>query len=554
MQETSPAKFLRHYRRAQERPFTAEERRSTTILFGGLTQKHEAFIRAVFRGGGYRFENLPVPTRQSFQLGKEYCNNGLCNPNYFTAGNLIRFLHELELSGLTRQEILDRYVYFTPADCGPCRFGMYESEYRQALQNAGFGGFRVITFKNSTVFGTGCDEPGLKFTADMGFGIFNAIILADLLYEIAYNIRPYEIDAGSTDEAVAECVDWLSDFLSHRVHFEIDDVLPDRLLTKLEGRRAFRIILQTVGKFRRHLYSPEYRQLLWRCAKRLDQVKVDRLRPKPVVKVVGEFYSHFSENDANYNMFHFLESEGAQVGVDSLTNLILYWLYKAKLNHLRRVGLRPKHQNPRFWQVTRRLANVWESHKKPLLFWFGDRLYTRQYHRTGKHLGGFGHPLIEQRELARLARSYYNPLTRGGEGHLEVGKSIYCTREHLCHMVLSLKPFGCMPSTQSDGVMAAVTSHYDDLLFVSVETSGDGDINAFSRVQMALADAKKQARAEFDKAIEGSGRTLEEIRGYVEEHPEISRPSYRIPEVPGIACLAAQLVVHVAGLMKRGAR
>ena len=45
-------------------------------------------------------------------------------------------------------------------------------------------------------------------------------------------------------------------------------------------------------------------------------------------------------------------------------------------------------------------------------------------------------------------------------------------------MVLSLKPFGCMPSTQSDGAQSAVVSNYKEMIYLPVETSGEGEINA----------------------------------------------------------------------------
>ena len=77
---------LEHYRRLEEKPFTKEQRGTTTIVFGGLPVNHEALIKAVFQGAGYLFENLPTPTNAAFQVGREYCNSGLCNPSYFTAG------------------------------------------------------------------------------------------------------------------------------------------------------------------------------------------------------------------------------------------------------------------------------------------------------------------------------------------------------------------------------------------------------------------------------------------------------------------------------------
>jgi len=226
-------------------------------------------------------------------------------------------------------------------------------------------------------------------------------------------------------------------------------------------------------------------------------------------------------------------------------------LYKAKLNQVRRKGLDVPHQDPRWWQLRRRLANEIACRKKPILFSVADRVYTGLYEKVNRRLGGLAHRLIPQQALAREAESFYHPLTRGGEGHLEVAKSIYYTKHNLCHMVLSLKPFGCMPSTQSDGVMASVTSQHEDILFVSVETSGDGDIKAISRVQMALADAKRRASREFEQALESTGRSLVEIREFAEAHRELRRPSFNLEHQPGVANVAANFVLQVAKLMDR---
>src|SRR6266404_3354794 len=68
----------RHFQRPRERAFSAEERDNVTILFGGLTWKHEELIKAVFLGNGYKCEMVPVPNVAAFQLGKEYGNNGQC--------------------------------------------------------------------------------------------------------------------------------------------------------------------------------------------------------------------------------------------------------------------------------------------------------------------------------------------------------------------------------------------------------------------------------------------------------------------------------------------
>lgn len=70
-------------------------------------------IKSVFQGSGYRYENIPTPDVSDFQTGKEYGNNGQCNPTYFTVGNLVQYLQKLERSGLSREHILNNYVFFT---------------------------------------------------------------------------------------------------------------------------------------------------------------------------------------------------------------------------------------------------------------------------------------------------------------------------------------------------------------------------------------------------------------------------------------------------------
>ena len=137
---------IQHFSAPTENLFTADQRGNTTLLFGGLTWGHEHLIEGAFRGLGYKTTAIPTPDVESFQLGKEYGNNGQCNPTYFTVGNLVQYLQGLEKNGMTKEDIIDKHVFVTAGACGPCRFGMYEAEYRLALRNSGFDGFRVILF------------------------------------------------------------------------------------------------------------------------------------------------------------------------------------------------------------------------------------------------------------------------------------------------------------------------------------------------------------------------------------------------------------------------
>src|SRR5262245_24631383 len=48
LREAGIARETAHFRRPQERPFTREERERVTILFGGLTTRHEELVLAAF--------------------------------------------------------------------------------------------------------------------------------------------------------------------------------------------------------------------------------------------------------------------------------------------------------------------------------------------------------------------------------------------------------------------------------------------------------------------------------------------------------------------------
>src|SRR5688572_4890563 len=82
------ADTVTHYRKPAERSFTEAERDQVTILFGGLTARHDRLVQSVFESCGYSCRPLPQPDLVSCQIGKQYCNNGVCNPAYFTIGTL----------------------------------------------------------------------------------------------------------------------------------------------------------------------------------------------------------------------------------------------------------------------------------------------------------------------------------------------------------------------------------------------------------------------------------------------------------------------------------
>jgi predicted nucleotide-binding protein (sugar kinase/HSP70/actin superfamily) len=535
----------KHFHRPIENPFLASQRDKTTILFGGLTWKHETLIHGALESLGYKCEAVPVPNKKAFQLGKEYGNNGQCNPTYFTVGNLVQFLQNLEEQGFTKQEIIDRYVFFTAGACGPCRFGMYEAEYRLALRNAGFDGFRVLLFQQDGGLNQAEAAAGLEMNLDFFLGILNALNIGDIINDVAYQIRPYEVSPGETDKVLEECMDLLHEVMRRKRPWTLEGKLGSLL-----GKTSFAGTAAYVGKFLNQLYGDDYTAALREVRDRFDSISVDRTRVKPIVKVTGEFWAQTTEGDGNFNMFKFLEKEGAQVIVEPVGTWIMYMIHQAKqeARDLRGLDLIEKRVSP--WNLARRFGSHLSTQQKLAKLTVAETVFKREYQRLVEALGDIAHHLTDQYELQRLGHPFYNSRAAGGEGHLEVAKNIYYSNKDLCHMVLSLKPFGCMPSTQSDGAQSAVVSQYKDMIYLPVETSGEGDVNAHSRVQMALGEAKVRAKNEMKGVLEATGVTLDEVREFVEEHPEMQRPMYKFGHRKGVVGVAANFILHAAERMK----
>ena len=535
---------IQHFSAPSENLFTADQRGNTTLLFGGLTWGHEHLIEGAFRGLGYKTTAIPTPDVESFQLGKEYGNNGQCNPTYFTVGNLVQYLQGLKKDGMSTEEIIDKHVFVTAGACGPCRFGMYEAEYRLALRNSGFDGFRVILFQQTGGLNQAEMEAGLEMNMDFSLAIINAFNMGDMFNGVGYQIRPYEVVPGKTDEIMAKNLDLMHDIMRDKSRYETNGTWKSILsMAKLDGTVNY------MGKFYDQLFGKDYTHGLNEVRDKFNEIEVDRFRVKPVVKITGEFWAQLTEGDGNFNMFRFLEGENAEVLVEPVGTWIQYimWQYKAAIKDRKSVG-EGEFDLPA-WRLDKKLINELSYWKKVATMTVAEKIFAREYNRFQDALGGTLHHLVDQYELQRLGHPYYNTASGGGEGHLEVAKNIYYTSKNLAHMVLSLKPFGCMPSSQSDGAQAAVVEQYKDMIYLPIETSGEGEVNAHSRVQMALGGARVKAKEEFKLTLEKTGKSLDELKAYVEDHPELKRPMYKVPHAEGIIGTAATFAIHVSDLI-----
>jgi hypothetical protein len=179
--------------------------------------------------------------------------------------------------------------------------------------------------------------------------------------------------------------------------------------------------------------------------------------------------------------------------------------------------------------------------------WVGELALRGVFHTFAKAIGLQRFQLPDMDEVARAGHSHYNQELRGGEGHMEVAKLILNVVKQKCHMTISVKPFGCMPSSGvSDGVQSVITELYPEAIFCAVETSGEGAVNFYSRVQLFLFKARQRAQQEMADALAQYGITREQAQAFL-ENSRYGRALYRAPHY---ACGAgADLIHHIGPLV-----
>src|SRR5690606_23170617 len=121
--------------------------------------------------------------------------------------------------------------------------------------------------------------------------------------------------------------------------------------------------------------SDYYTSAFAECARLIDEeIEVDYTRPKPTVKITGEFWAQTTEGDGNFNMFPFLEREGAEVLVEPVGTWIAYLINQARTAAKDKRGLNEKDERPGAFEVGKKLALEKRHLKKMFMFNLAEKV------------------------------------------------------------------------------------------------------------------------------------------------------------------------------------
>ena len=309
-QPVSPApKPVNHYKAYKPQPFLREERDKVTILFGGLTWKHERLIQGNLHNLNYKAEPLPNIKRDDLDAGKELIDVGACCPTIFTTGSLVNTLKD-KVATMGKEEVKKNFVFLTAGACGPCRFGQYHESYSMALEGLGLKDFRMFLMAQDNLDQDDSEGGGLQVNLPFSLGTIWAILISDQLMDLEYMTRPYEVVPGQTDKVLNECVEYLYGVFKNR---------------PLQKHKA--------GTLAWHLIGDYFTKALRKVHEMWSMIEVDRTRVKAKVKITGEFWLQTHEGEGNYNIKRWLESEEGEVvpppvafGRSALRDLLVTWI------------------------------------------------------------------------------------------------------------------------------------------------------------------------------------------------------------------------------------
>lgn len=262
--------------------FTADMRKTHTILIPSMLDIHMALMESILKQNGYNAEIMRNEGPQVVEEGLKYVHNDTCYPALLVIGQFI--------DNLNHRERTDNVVLLITQTGGGCRASNYIHLLRKALKKAGYGYIPVVSFNASNLE----KDNGFKIDLPIILKVSAAITYGDTLMYLYNKTRSYE----KTPNASKALVDkWINEIINQ---FE-----------KGKGTK-FRQIKKNINKI----------------AKDFDNLDLDLSHKKPQVGIVGEIYVKYASLGNNH-LEDFLVSQDAEIMVPGLFGFVLYCFYNS---------------------------------------------------------------------------------------------------------------------------------------------------------------------------------------------------------------------------------
>ena len=416
---------------------TVERLAGRTLWIPRMTYVGARMMAAVFRSVGIHAEVVPESDERTLELGGLYSSGEECYPEKVTLGDFLRIVFSDDFDP-------DKTAFFMPTAEGPCRFGQYAPYLRQVLRELGYEDIPIVspTSRNSY-------DGFAEHAPDMIRRAWWALCASDILRKLRLKTRPYELNAGDTDEVFDRSLEMMV------------QVVEDPSLT---GRRRFRAMVETLTAVRDLFRS----------------VPARYTKDRPLIGMVGEIFCRLNRF-VNRDAVRRVEAHGGEVWLSDVGEWIWYTNWSQKFL-LRQEGRTISGQM---------LAAVIKHHVQ-------HHDEKRLYAPFAEDFIGYEEPEDVASEVLEPAGPYLPAEGALGEMVLSVGKSIYLYRKG-ADGIIDISPFSCMNGIVSEAVYHAVSRDHDGIpirnfYFDATSSNMERDLDIFMELAVSYSRRKRQRR------------------------------------------------------------
>ncbi len=400
--------------------FTEEMRKNHTILAPEMSPIHFQFLQEAFRQSGYNLEVLPAIDKTAIDVGLKYVNNDACYPAIISVGQLIEALQ----SG--KYDLNNTSVMISQTG-GGCRATNYIGFLKKALKDAGLEKIPVLSLNAKGLE----KNPGFKFTLPLLNRAAMALIYGDLLMNVLYRVRPYEVIKGSANELYEKWV---------------------------------KICIGSLKDAKRRDFNANIRAIV----KDFDTLEItDEIKPK--VGLVGEILVKFHPT-ANNNVVDIVEAEGGEAVMPELTDFLLYCAFDADYKYKYLAGSKRS-------QVLGRAAIK------------AIELFRGSYKKALSASKRF-HPPKSIFDIAKGASSVVDLGHQTGEGWFLTGEMVELIEKDVKN-IICMQPFACLPNhVTGKGMMKELKRVYPGTNIVAIDYDpGASEVNQLNRIKLMISTA-----------------------------------------------------------------
>lgn len=382
---------------------------------------HGYTLAAAMRAHNLPTEVLHPTTQETRDLGLSFCKGRECLPCITTTGD---FLKRAQQPGFDPAQS----AVFMPTTIGSCRFGCYNVLQKDILKEAGFGEIEILSPSAGNAYqGFGKNPSQLRML------MWQGIVATDLLHKLLHGHRPYEMDAGQTDQVYKQC-------------------------------------LQQVVRATEAGGGKELVEAMRWTARQFERIAVDRKQRRPLIGLVGEIYLRFNTY-VNLDLVRQVENLGGEVYIAST----IEWLYYTNWNYKRKS-----------WRMGRT-----RKYLKTHLTDMYQRYHEHNLVKPVEHLIKHPHETPTSVLMENLM-PYYHPDLHS-EAVLSLSSAIDFARREFCG-ILNVMPFSCMPGTITAGIAPRIRADLDYIPWLDISYEAQGETNLKTRLEAFMYQATQFMR------------------------------------------------------------